>query len=233
MPEEGSGENPFFKGIEFVNKVRHDPAVDAHIDSLEADLEAKGARVNPFTTEYFHDPDLFHALPSEIRNHDALLSEYIEHTGNFNNLISSERSKRFQGDTSGLFGEEVTVAKTKTSNGRLREEETGYKINVDYLKTIGIDPARVLFFRATQPMSDQPKPERYWTSDFNETVKGLNREIPPTLRKTAVILVSDLQTVADNGGLLQDINDDSGLAVRQISPAPFNQHRAITQFKAQ
>ncbi len=35
------------------------------------------------------------------------------------------------------------------------QEEQGYKLNLDYLCTIGIDPTKVLFFRKTQPMGDE------------------------------------------------------------------------------
>jgi len=72
---------------------------------------------------------------------------------------------------------------------------------VAYLKTKGIDPSKVLFFRITQP-TDNPKPEYYWTSDYSEVQKGLTAEISPEQRKTSIILVADLETINGNGGLI-------------------------------
>lgn len=114
--------------------------------------------------------------------------------GRFQSIIIKEREKRWSGDLSGLLGEEITIPETQHAGGRQRRAESGYKINVDYLKTIGLDPKKILFFRATQP-SLTPKPEYYWTSDYFETVRGLTAEIPPEQRKTSVILVADLETI--------------------------------------
>lgn len=216
----------------FANERKHDSIVDQRIDHLTGILVSKGTEANPFTTECFRNPILFNALPKEIRDNDQLLLEYIENTGKLNDLIGHERQKRFKGGKPSLFGEEVHLQGTVHADGRKRSTEDGYRINIDYLRSVGIDPTRVLFFRITQPMREQPKPEYYWTSDFFEVIEGLNHEVIPSKRKTAIILVADMQTINENGGLIQDINDDNGIAVRQIGEGPFNQHRALTQFAA-
>ena len=52
-----------------------------------------------------------------------------------------------------------------------------------------------------------------------------------TLRETAVILGTSLDAINTNGGLIQDINDDQGLAVRQIGLSPFDQQSALIRIK--
>jgi hypothetical protein len=96
---------------------------------------------------------------------------------------------------------------------------------LDYVKASGVDPTRVLFFRVTQP-SEHPKPELYWTSDFAETKGGLGIELGAQA-STSVILVSTLEDISHNGGLMDDINDDSGIAVRQIGLNNFDQNDAL------
>ena len=149
----------------------------------------------------------------------------------FQNIITPERQKRWDGDMSGLFGDKIHIAETTHANGKIRRAESDYKINVEYLKTQGIDPSQVLFFRVTQP-TDKPKPEYYWTSDYFETQKGLTREISSKQRKTSIILVSSLDVINSNGGLIQDINDDNGLAVRQIGTGDFDQNMTSAKIKS-
>lgn len=199
--------------------------IEIRIDNIVASLPNPA---NPLTTQFFDDPDLFQALPADIRESDQELAAYIANTGNFQAILRQERRKRDSGDTSGLLGEDVILPETEISEVRRRRQENGHRINVEYLRSLGIDPTKVLFFRFTQP-SDSPKPEPYWTSDYFETTRGLNVEIPSHLRKSAITLVSDLQTINENGGLIQDVNDDNGLPVRQIGNAPFDQSRAFAK----
>lgn len=206
-----------------------DPKVDNRVNQLISHLAAKNIKADPITTKYFYDPDLFYALTAEKQ--DDELIPYIVNMGKFADARYPARERRWNGDESGLLGEEIHIPETQHFNGRVRRAEEGYKLNIDYLSTIGIDPTKVLFFRVTQPMGEQPKPEYYWTSDFFETVDGLTQEIPFSQRNTSVILVADLKTINDNGGLIQDINDDSGMAVRQIGTGPFDQTRAIAKFQ--
>lgn len=194
-------------------------------------LRKRGEQVHPLVFEYFQDQSFLQALPEKIVNDEQQLAELILNTSNFFNIISAERKKRSIGDISGIFGEEVHAEETVHSNGREREAESGSKINVDFLRSQGIDPKKVLFFRVTQPAS-QPKPEYYWTSDYFETQHGLTQEIPVEQRKTAVILVASLDVINGNDGLIEDMNDDSGLAVRQIGTANFDQSLAMTAIQS-
>jgi len=187
----------------------------------------KGA--NEFVAEYFQDPNLFPALPEEIRNSEEELTKLVQNSGKFYDVIYPERKKRWNGDLSGLLGEEVHIPETEHADGRTRRAETGYRVDAEYLKSIDIDPSKVLFFRITQS-SDKPKPEYYWTSDYFEVLRGLYAEVSGEQREDAVILVADLETINENG-LIQDINDDQGLSVRQIGKEPFDQNRAIARFK--
>lgn len=225
MSEQRSGDLSPLLDIEFANEIQRDPVVEERMDQLTKTLISEGFKINPLTIKYFHDPNLFRALSQEMQSGNQLLLEYIMNVGKFNDLINT-------GDISGLLGEEVHLPESKHSDGRVRRAEDGYKINLDHLRSVGIDPTKVLFFRVTQPMGEQPKPEYYWTSDYYETLKGLTREIPPSQRKTAIILVADLQTINENGGLIQDINDDNGIAVRQIGLGSFDQKKAIATISA-
>ena len=69
-------------------------------------------------------------------------------------------------------------------------------------------------------------PELYWTTDVMEVRGGLSVELGKQ-RKTAVILIDTLDSVARNGGLMRDVNDDSGVAVRQIGLEGYDQSDAI------
>lgn len=200
------------------------------IRSVSAALKNKGVEIPEWIRRDFSDPALYSSLPEYIRNNQDLLSSYLENTAKFDKVVHVERQKRWSGDESGLFGAEVSIPASLHANGRERRAESGYRVNIDYLRTIDIDPKRVLFYRVTQP-SDAPKPEYYWTSDFHETVAGLQAETGGEYRKTAVILAADLQTISENGGLIQDINDDQGLPVRQVGLGPFDQKKALAVFR--
>lgn len=191
-----------------------------------AHLERSGLTPHPWTHEMFTDPQFFNALPERIQGDPQILGEYIAHCNRFYESLYGERLKNSKGDTSGLLGPVIEAPSVPHQDGRVRDAESGKKINVPYLRTIGIDPSKVLFFRVTQP-SVQPKPEYYWTSDYFETTRGLTAEIPSAQRRTAVILVADLETLDARGGLIQDINDDGGLPVRQLGLDPFDQKEAL------
>lgn len=198
---------------------KEDPLLNSRIANIVKNLDLDNQFL--FTEKFFKDPDAIAALPEEVRNSDEKIAELIVNCEKFARSISSERKKRWDGKH-GLLGEEVVIPETIHHDGRKRRAEYGYKIHVEYLKSIGIDPSKVLFFRITQP-SDTPKPEYYWTSDYNETRQGLTAEIPSSQRERAIILIADLETINTNEGLIQDINDDQGLAVRQIGTGPFDQ----------
>jgi hypothetical protein len=81
-------------------------------------------------------------------------------------------------------------------------------------------------FRVTQP-STTPKPEYYWTSDYFEVTRGLHAEISIEDRTNSVILVSSLEDINKNNGLMVDIDGESGLTVRQIGFEPYDQKNCL------
>lgn len=214
--------------IDFGDSSKRDPQIQQEVNEVKKRAIEKGIELNPFVLEYFQNSNLFNALPEKLRNNPQELEEYIRNSCAFADLLSIEQQRRHEGDTEGLFSDEVQAGESVNSNNTIRDVESGYRVNVDYLKSLGIDPSKVLFFRVTQPINDgQSKPELYWTSDFYETQKGLRREISAELRKSAVTLVADLETISKASGLIQDVNDDNGLAVRQINQEPFDQNKCL------
>lgn len=216
--------------IEFANERPSDPLLNARIDKLTEELGTYGEGRSKLVERYFKDVAFFNALPEEVRNSDTELSELIRNCGRFDNIIESERSRRSQTGNSDLFGEKIEIPETQHADGRTRRIEVGYKVNTDALSARGIDPTKVLFFRISQP-SSVPKPEYYWTSDYFETQHGLMMEIPSVQRKTAITLVASLSAISSNEGLIQDVNDDSGLAVRQIGAGVFDQQHTIARIE--
>ncbi len=196
-------------------KERKSPSAMRLID----ELIQEGVDLDPRVAMYFEDAKLFEALVSAGMN-ETNLKEIIKNSSAFNDL------KR----NAGFFSGEATIDDPASlhQNGVRRRSETGAIINLDYIREKGIDPSKVLFFRRTQP-SDSPKPEYFWTTDFFETVSGLQVEIPEPQRQTSVILISDMLTISGSKGLMTDINDDQGLAVRQIGLEPFDQTKAIAR----
>jgi hypothetical protein len=178
--------------------------------------------INPIIYELFNDLDIINALPDNVKNNPDVFNSYLSNTSNFANLISSRDQK--------YLGEEIEIPETIHADGRIRRDESGQKINLDYIESQGIDPKKVLFFRVSGD-SNEPKPEYYWTSDYYETAKGLHQEITAEARSKSTILVSDLKTINENGGLIKDINDDNGLAVRQIGTNNFDQSKCIAKIK--
>ena len=110
-------------------------------------------------------------------------------------------------------------------DGKPRRAESGDGLSLERLRESGIDPTKVLLFRVTQP-SDEPMPELYWTTDFMEVRGGLSVELSEQ-RDTSVILIDTLDSVAKNGGVMRDINDDSGVAVRQLGLGGYDQAGAM------
>lgn len=200
---------------------RTEPVPENILEAKNQIVKKENGLLHPLIVEMFEDPKFFSGLPMELQQDIPLLAEYIENTSRFHQILGKEKREE-----SGLFAERITIPETKNEAGKTRASEQGRKVNLDYLSSIGIDPARVLVFRVTQP-SETPKPEYYWTTDFFETQRGLTREIGPEKRKSAITLISNLKTIAGKSGLIQDINDDNGLAVRQIDTNSFDQKQCI------
>jgi hypothetical protein len=178
--------------------------------------------VNPDLMNQLDDYRLLDRLQAHCEHTGIPLIEYVRHSNRFSNL------NRF----GGMFNPDALVTIPEGTdnvhaNGHPRPHEEGHRMNLNYLRGKGVDPRYVLCFRVTQPMGDQPKPEYYWTSDFKETRDALNAELGLKQAATALILVSTLEAIAQNGGLIDDMNDDQGVAVRQIGLGPFDQGQAI------
>jgi hypothetical protein len=197
-----------------------DAEIGGYIYKLTNLLSKRGVSVHPFVYEYFSDPRFFNSLPSLVRQNPISMLRLLATNSKFFSIIHDFN----------LYGQEVTIGESKTEHGASRSLEVGPRINLEYLRSKGIDPSQVLFFRITQP-SYAAKPEYYWTTDFFEPLKGLRMEISPEKRKNAVLLISNLETINRNGGLIRDVNDDAGLAVRQISNANFNQNLCLSRVK--
>jgi hypothetical protein len=171
------------------------------------------------TYELFTTPKFFNSLPSITRQNPNIMLKLLEHNSRFQDLLRNRES---------FLGEEVNIGLNYHQDGRERVFESGRRINIDAIKEQGIDPRFILVYRVTQP-SYVSKPEYYWTTDFFEVIHGLRREISLEHRKKSVILFSTLDQINKNGGLIMDVNDDNGLAVRQISNKPFNQNLCLSR----
>lgn len=199
------------------------PSDGRTLSQVVRELEAEGEELSPMIIEMFDDELLISGLEALEAQGGPPLREYVRHSGRF------ARLDRF----GGLFNRSQPAVIPQSpsnihANGNQRREEQGYRLDLDYVVSRGIDPKFVLFFRATQPVGDPnlPKPEYYWTSDFYEARRGLSVELGPEAQ-TAVILVSSLADIARNGGLMEDVNDDSGVAVRQIGLENYDQREAF------
>ncbi len=179
-------------------------------------LEAEGEEPNWIILSVLDTPRFITGLQTYCEKSGDNIEEYLRHSSRYAKL-------RRGGKTGDLFsGEEVHIPQLGQN-----WEERGRTMDMQYVRSQNIDPAHVLYFRVTQPMeSGKPKPEYYWTSDLGEVSRGLNLELGAQAQ-TAVILTSTLEDIASNGGLIDDINDDSGIPVRQIGTEPYDQGRAL------
>lgn len=210
--------------VDFDSSSSDTPVHNMSLDEIEAQLKAEGENLNPIFLDMCDaDSVLLNGLNWVYEQQGIPPSEYIKHSNRLANL--PKRS---------VFSEtEHVVIPVSDDNvhawGESRRHEEGPKLDIDYIVSKGVDPKYALFFRVTQPSNGQPKPEYYWTTDFNEVRGGLRDELGASA-ETAIILVSTLDTIAQNGGLMWDINDDSGIAVRQIGLDTFDQNKALFSF---
>ena len=198
----------------------HDKGQSRFTDELRMDVEKAGHHVPGYLDECFRQARVFRCLPDQIKSSPEELRRYFEHSCRFGNL--DERT---------IYGEMVTIPESLHANGKLRRSEEGRRIDLDAVRLQGVDPKYVLYFRVSQP-SEEAKPEYYWTSDYVEVCIGLRAEISPDQRKDSVVLISTLEAIHENGGLIRDINDDCGIAVRQISLSPFPKDLILGQFRS-
>lgn len=193
----------------------HQHAPGPTIDEVADELIAEGEHLSPVFLDKYDDQALLDAL---AQNGAIDIKELIRHSARFAELSQ----------TGDIYGPVMEIPESPDNtmwDGQPRRHETGHTIDLDKVRAGGVDPDQVLYFRVTQP-SDTPKPEYYWTTDLTEVRNGLNQELGPHA-VTAEILVSTLGTIAQNEGLIRDVNDDGGVPVRQIGLAPFDQSGAI------
>lgn len=175
-------------------------------------LKAEGSYVDTHLEKSMRDKPLLDALETAGADIPAIIkntSKFNLHAGNI-----------FEG------GVILPEGHGAHANGKSRREESGEGLSIDRLVELGIDPSQVVLFRVTQP-SSRPKPEFYWTTDFTEVRGGLSIELGGEQRKTAVILIDTLQSIISNGGLMEDVNDDTGVSVRQIGLETYDQTKAL------
>ena len=191
------------------------------LSAMKDSLADQGQRINETLFHQLDDVRFIEGLEAYCAASGERVEDYFYHSNRFATL------DRF----AGLFDRNQPVVIPESDDNRyhtgsLRREEEGHKMDFDHLAAAGIDPKYVLYFRVTQPTDGTPKPEYYWTSDLHETKAGLDYELGMRAH-TAIILVSTLAEIAQPDGVMDDINDDQGIAVRQISLTPFDQSRAM------
>lgn len=191
------------------------------LSSTKEHLAADGELVNDWFFNQLDDTRFLNGLQAYCETIGTQVMDYFRHSNRFAGLDRRD----------GLFDRNKMVTlpegpENLKQDGTSRRSEEGHPMDFDYIHAEGIDPERVLYFRATQPMQNEPKPEYYWTSDLREVKNGLGVELG-SQASTAIILVSTLKTISHNCGLIEDVNDDSGVAVRQIGLEPFDQRDAM------
>lgn len=185
------------------------------IEGAISELEEAGIYIEGGIEYRWKDKPLLDAL--EAKGVD--IAEAIVFTSEFNRTARHFEDQLFQEIV------ELPAGHGTHRDGRPRRAESGARLDLERVKECGIDPTKVLMFRVTQP-SDEPMPELYWTTDFIEVRGGLGLELGKQ-RETSVILIDTLDSVASNGGLMRDINDDAGIAVRQLGLNKYDQASAV------
>ena len=213
----------------------------AQLDGWRKDLIASGDEgfADPSTTQWmrhqFADPRLIDGLATLEQESGVPVTEYLRHSHRYNRWHSNQ--EMFTPPIEITLSETLGAVALGTHplnvhvDGSPRRHEEGHLLSLNGVRKAGIDPSKVLFYRVTQP-ADGAKPEYYWTSDALEVRTGLRSELGHNA-DTAVVLVSTLEEIAKNGGLIDDINDDQGHAVRQASFDSFDQQRSLFTFPRQ
>lgn len=187
------------------------------IQNVISQAMRNGFAPHPIIYELFSESRSINRMPDRIFQNEEELSRYFQNTSRFADTKIGE-----------ILGEIVAVPSVDYGNGFIREALSAPRIDIESIIQRGIDPKYVLMYRRTQPTDGNPNPEPFWTSDFNEVIAGLQKEIQGKKRESSVILVSDLETINEAGnGLVQDVNDDQGISVRMIAPGPFDQSKII------
>lgn len=202
--------------FDFGDKI--DPVVEENVNALRNKVIAdEKSLTDILTDDAFRDPDFYYGLEKLCKGNKERMYDYYKNTSAFHSILSHERERK---DGLGLFGEVVEAPDVAHADGKKRRREEGRIMNTEFLNTRGIDANFILFFRLTED-SSTPKPEYYWTSDYSQAQRGLHAEISREQRERSVILVSNLALINNNRGLIEDINDDNGLSVRQLGTQSF------------
>ncbi len=186
-------------------------------------LKQEGVEPGFLTREIFQDSRFNDQFLKRLSPEEQY--QYLKNTSLFEAKLKKDSWLSSAGEPNTMFGAETIAPEMIKANGAIIPPESGKAIDINNLREAGIDPSKVLVFRATQP-SDQPKPEYYWTTDYFETKKGLNAEMGENNRNTAIIIVSNLEQVCQ-GGAIKDKNDDNGLSVRRIELSSYDQKTAL------
>lgn len=196
------------------------------MDGWIAELERAGEDVGYVFLDKLEDTRFIEGLQGAVAKRGENALDYIMQSNRFSRLVDRTR---FDGLTRN--DDHITIPNDPGNTARSvhpRPAEQGRRIQLDFVYEQGVDPRYVLFFRVTQPPTNGPKPEYYWTTDLAEVMHGLTEE--GAANGEPIILVASLEAISRNGGLMADINDDQGLAVRQIGSAPFDQQDALFSF---
>ena len=94
----------------------------------------------------------------------------------------------------------------------------------------GFDANKVLLFRRSLP-STEPKPEKFWTSDFVIATNGLRYEIPDKHRLFTVILCSSLADVLSDGGLSESYSGAASDGEIKVDTSSYDQKRCICVYR--
>lgn len=194
----------------------------AVLDEIKNQLIQEGEQIDQrWVDNQFNDTRIFEGLSLVERQTGIPLKEYVRHSSRYARLTKES-----------ILGEMADIPESPDnvhSSGQARRHESGKTVELRKVQEQGGDPSKILYYRATQP-SYLPKPEYYWTSDSVEAKGGLMQELGPDQAATAVVLVSSLAQIAGNSGLIQDINDDQGIAVRQRGFESYSQAEALFAF---
>jgi hypothetical protein len=175
------------------------------------------SEIHPLIYDMFADKNFVASIPEKIKHDPRTLGNWLKNSTLFTKIRHS----------ADIIGPVITIPETQYTDGKKRKEESGPELLLNKIKRLGVDPANVLYFRRTQPTENTSNPEHYWTSDYWETVSGLQQEIKGEKRENSVILCSTLEDIGSDSNLILDINDDEGLALRRVNPSVYDQKRIL------
>ena len=207
-------------GIDFGKETR---TTHELLQPLLERLQKEGVEPGFITSEIFTDSNFNDQFLSHFSSEEQY--QYFKNTSLFETKLKKDKWLTAAGNSNTMFGKEtIAPAITKENSAEIPPIEDKL-ININHIKESGMDPSKILVFRATQP-SDLAKPENNWSSDYFETKRGLWTEFGKERRKSAIILVSNLEQICQGGAIL-DRNDSNGLSLRRIDSSPYDSKTAL------